>query len=142
MPHNLTQADYDSEPVRYCSKCYSLKIKYEESVDMEYCDDCGSLDILEAPIEEWEAKYERRYNKRFAVKNNNPKDSYIFKMPIEKLKTKVFESPKWKEIIHAVYPSFPGGLSRADSVIMFFDNLIKHNKLDDLRLFLYNHTNY
>ena len=57
--------EYDSEPVKYCARCFSLKIKYEESIDAECCGDCGSSDILESSIEEWEKKYERKYGKKF-----------------------------------------------------------------------------
>ena len=34
---NLQECDEDS--VIYCTKCYSLKIKYEESIDMDCCAD-------------------------------------------------------------------------------------------------------
>jgi len=130
--------DYDSEPVRYCAKCYSLKIKYEESIDSECCADCGSSDVLEAPIEEWEKMYERRYGHKFAEKNNDPKKSFIFKLPIQKLKTKVYESEFCRDIIKTMYPKFPGGLGRADSVILFFDTVIKQNRLEELKLLLFN----
>jgi len=138
MDNHKTHNDYDSEPVRYCAKCYSLKIKYEESIDSECCADCGSSDVLEAPIEEWEKKYERRYGHKFTEKNNDPKKSFIFKLPLNKLKTKVYESESCREIIKALYPRFPGGLSRADAVILFFDTLIKQNRLDELKLLLFN----
>jgi hypothetical protein len=134
--------DYDSEPVRYCARCYSLKIKYEEVIDSECCADCGSSDILEAPIEEWEKKYERRYGHKFTVKESDPKKTFIFKLPLEKLKTKVYESPMWKDIIRSVYPSFPGGLGRADSIILFFDTLIKQGRLDELKMILYKRFKY
>ena len=119
--------DYDSEPVRYCSKCYSLKVKYEEEIDSEYCADCGCSDILESSFAEWEQKYERRYGHKFAVKNEDPKKSFIFNLSLEKIKTKVYNSEKWKDIIKTLYPKFPGGLSKADSIILFFDTIIKHN---------------
>ena len=56
MPETRELNDYDSEPVRYCSRCYSLKVKYDETLDSEYCGDCGCSDISEAPIEIWEEK--------------------------------------------------------------------------------------
>ena len=119
--------DYDSEPVRYCARCYSLKVKYEESVDYECCGDCGSSDILEAPIEEWEKKYERRYGHKFTQKEQDPKNTFIFKLPLDKLKAKVYESSQWREIINAIYPKFPGGYGKADSIILFFDTLVRQN---------------
>ena len=129
--------DYDSEPVRYCARCYSLKVKYEESVDSECCGDCGSSDILEASIEEWEKKYERRYGHKFTQKEQDPKNTFIFRLPLDKLKAKVYESSQWREIINAIYPKFPGGYGKADSIILFFDTLVRQNKLNELRLLLY-----
>jgi hypothetical protein len=131
--------DYDSEPVRYCARCYSLKIKYDETLDSEYCGDCGCSDTIEAPIEEWEKKYERRYGKKFAEKQEDPKKTFIFRMPLEKIKSKVYNSPKWREIIKAIYPRFPGGYGKADSILLFFDTLVKQNRLDELKLFLFKH---
>ena len=32
--------NYDDEPVVYCSRCYSLKIKYEEAIDSDCCMEC------------------------------------------------------------------------------------------------------
>lgn len=129
--------DYDSEPVRYCMRCYSLKIKYEEAIDSECCGDCGCSDIDTTTIEEWENKYQRRYGNKFVVKSNDPKASPIFKMSLEKIKTKVYKSDKWKELIHKMYPRFPKGLSKTDSILMFFDKLIKDNKIDDFKMILY-----
>lgn len=134
--------DYDSEPVRYCARCYSLKVKYDESIDSEYCVDCGSSDIAESSIDEWEKKFERRYNCRYVVKNEDPQQSFLFNLPIEKLKTKVYNSPHWKEIINRLYPHFPGGLSRTDSIILLFDKLVKDNKLKDLKLMLMKYFKY
>lgn len=138
MSEQEKPANYDDEPVKYCARCYSLKVKYEDAIDSECCADCGSSDILEAPIEEWEKKYEKRYKHKFTEKNDDPKKSFIFKMPIEKLKTKVYESEHWREIIHHLYPRFPGGFGRADSIILLFDKLIKDNKIEELKLYLYN----
>lgn len=128
---------YDEEPVRFCAKCYSLKVKYEEATDSEYCGDCGCTDMLEAPFEVWEKKYEGRYKHKFAERNEDPRKSFIFKMPISKLKQKVYDSDKWKEIIKTIFPRFPEGYSKADSVILFFDAIIKHNKIEELKLLLY-----
>lgn len=128
--------DYDSEPVRYCAKCYSLKIKGDDSTDFEYCADCGCSDIREAPFEVWEEKYETKYGHKFAIKTEDPKKTFIFSLTTEQLKTKVYKSDKWKDIIRSLYPRFPGGLSKADSIILFFHTLIKDNKLNELKLLL------
>ena len=134
--------DYDSEPVKYCARCYSLKIKYEEVIDSECCADCGCSDVAESSIEEWEKKYERRYGKKFVKKQDDPRKTFLFNLPISKLKSKVYEYPRWREVIHAIYPKFPSCYGKADSIILFFDTLIKENKLDELKLFLLKHIKF
>ena len=134
--------DYDSEPVKYCARCYSLKIKYEDALDSECCAECGSTDIQEAPVEEWEKKYERRYGHKLTQKTEDPKKTYFFKMTPKELMHKVADSPKWKEIIKGIYPHFPGGYGKADSIVLFFDTLTRQNKLGELKLFLFKHFKY
>lgn len=128
--------DYDSEPVIFCSRCYSLKIKHDDGMDSDYCADCGCFDVQEAPLEEWEKLYEKRYRHKFTQKNEDPKKTFIFNLTTEELKTKVYKSDKWNYIIHNIYPKFPGGLGKADSIILFFHHLIKDNKLNDLKFLL------
>ncbi len=132
-----TYNDYDSEPVRYCARCYSLKIKYDEDIDSDYCMDCGCTDTVESLIEDWEKKYEAKYGHKYTEKSNNIKKSPIFQLSINKLMQKVYDSQKWETIIRTIYKNFPRGLSRADSIVLFFDTLIKGNRLDDLRELLY-----
>lgn len=134
--------NYDSEPVRYCANCYSLKVKYDESTNLEYCGDCGCLDIHEAPIEEWEKKYERRYGHKFTEKQEDPKKTFVFSLTTEELKTKIYNSEKWKSIIKSIYPRFPGGLSKADAIILFFHHIIQDNKLNDLKFLLFKLIKY
>ena len=130
--------DYDSEPVRYCSKCYSLKVRYEESIDAECCMECGCADTKEASIEDWEKLYERRYGSKYVVKNSNPRNAPIFKLSISELKYKVFDHPKWKNIILTLYPRFPKIREKADAVFLLFNKLLKDNRIDDLRFLLLN----
>ena len=61
--------DYNTEPVTYCARCYSLKIKHEDALDADYCGECGSTDTAEASIEEWERLFERRYGHKYAEKS-------------------------------------------------------------------------
>lgn len=126
--------DYDNEPVYYCSNCYSLKIKREECTGIDYCAECGCSDILETPISIWEQLYESRYGKRYTAKNENPRKSFIFKLPVDSLKAKVYESPHLNAIVHSLYAKFPKGLTRIECVVLLFDKLIKDNRLDDLRM--------
>ena len=130
------KGNYDSEPVKYCSKCYSLKIRYEEAIDSECCAECGSSDISEDSVYVWEKKYEQRYGHKFAVKNEDPTKSHIFKLSMPKLKAKVCDCPRWREIIYHIYPNFPGGWGKADSLILFFNKLYEDDRMDDLRLLL------
>ena len=58
-------------------------------------------------------------------------------MSISKLMHKVADSSKWEIIIRSLCNSFPKGLSKADSIVVFFDLLIKENRLDKLREYLY-----
>ena len=127
---------YDLEPVRFCARCYSLKIKYEEALDTDCCMECGCSDTETATIEEWESLFERRYGHKYVIKGNDPKKSPIFQLSISKLKERVFESPSWRAIIKTLYPRFPKKLSKAESIILLFDKLIRDNRLDDLRLLL------
>ena len=58
---------YNNEPVFYCAECLSLRIRpYNDNTN--YCDDCGSTDILTAPIEVWEKLYEAKYGKKYINK--------------------------------------------------------------------------
>lgn len=136
MPLNESSNEYDLEPVKYCARCYSLKIKYEETTDSEYCGDCGCSDTMTASIEEWEKLYEKRYGSKYTVKGTDPKKSPIFLLPLDKLKEKLYNSPMMDAIIHSLYPRFPRGLGKADAIIMLFNFLIRDNRLDDLRLTL------
>ena len=53
---------YDNEPVFYCKSCLSLKIKTVPMMaGFDYCDKCGSTNIEEASIWEWENKYIEKY---------------------------------------------------------------------------------
>lgn len=131
--------NYDDEPVAYCAGCYSLKIKYEDTIDSDCCMECGCTDIREAPFEVWEKMYEQRYGHKYAEKSNDPRKNPIFKMSVSKLMNKVSESNLWQKFTHVLYPKFPGGLSKADSIILLFSKLAKDNRMDELRLLLMKH---
>lgn len=129
-------SEYDLEPVKYCSNCYSLKIKYEEIIDAECCGECGCSDIVTSSISEWEEKYEKRYGHKFTCKSGNPQKHPIYKLPIRELKKRVFQSSLWQNICRKLYPKFPVRLNRADGVMWLFDRLIKDNRINDLKLLL------
>lgn len=135
MPEQESLNNYDSEPVVYCANCLSLKIKHNDDLDMDYCD-CGCTDIKECLPEQWEALYEKKYGHRYLEKSDMRK-SPIFQLSFSKLMHKVSDSPKWEFIIKEIYGHLPKGLSKADSIVVFFDKLVKDNKLDALRTLLY-----
>ncbi len=138
MSEQRNTGSYDEEPVEYCSKCYSLKIKYEDAIDSDCCMDCGCSDVLTTTIDNWERLYERRYGHKFVTKTNDPRKSNYFKASVDELKVMVYKSPIWNVIIRNMYQKFPGGLGRADAVILFFNKLIKDNRIDELRMYLWN----
>ena len=126
--------DFDAEPVVYCPRCYSLNIVYEDAIRADCCGDCGCSDVKTSTIDIWEKLYQKRYGHKFVERSNNVRDSFIFQMSTERLKTMLFKDPSWREICKTLYPTFPGGLSKADSVILLFAKLCQENRLDDLRM--------
>lgn len=63
---NEDKEKYNEEPVFYCTKCLSLKIRSVERLeDSEYCDDCGSTCIEKLSIDEWESLYKKKFNHRY-----------------------------------------------------------------------------
>lgn len=54
--------EYNQEPVYYCKHCLSLRIMGVASLDnAEYCDECGSTNIEQTSIEEWEKLYKEKH---------------------------------------------------------------------------------
>lgn len=54
--------EYDKIPVLYCKNCLSLRIMGVPSIDdASFCDDCGSSDVEQCTIEEWQKMYKDRY---------------------------------------------------------------------------------
>lgn len=135
MPDN--HKIYDEEPVEYCTKCYSLKIKYEDAIDGDCCMDCGCTETATASIEDWERLYESRYGHKFVEKSDNPRTSLWFKMPLSKLKVAFYRSEHFYEILNRLYPRFPHGLSKTEMVILLFDKLCKDGRIDDLRYLMW-----
>lgn len=54
--------DYDDEAVWYCKDCLRLTIVDGE---VPYCSYCGSVDIGEVGIREWEEMWRERYGEWF-----------------------------------------------------------------------------
>ena len=68
----LTKEDYNDIPVFYCRKCLSLCI-LEDSEYGDYCQECGSTDIGQIQIEEWEKLYNESLKEPDYGKGNNYK---------------------------------------------------------------------
>jgi hypothetical protein len=141
MVEQKNMNEMESDTVDFCSRCYSLKIKYEDSIGMDCCGDCGCTDFRTASFDEWEKLYKERYDHKYVEGTRDIKKSPIFQMSNDKLKIKVSNDPSWREICRAMYPTFPNWLSKADSVILLFAKLYQENRLDDLRMELIKRNN-
>lgn len=64
--------EYNDIPVIYCSECLSLKISTVDGID--YCEQCGSTDMKEANIFDWEKIYEDRYSEKYLNIKENGKE--------------------------------------------------------------------
>ena len=136
MSEQNKMSGYDSEPVVYCAKCYSLRIKHEDSIDADCCMDCGCSDIKESSIETWEKMYEMRYGKKFTRKSNDVKNHPVFKMSLRELRHRLCKLPVWKLFVNKLYPEFPRGLNKTDSALLLFDKLLKDCRVDEFRMLL------
>ena len=64
--------DYNTVPVYYCKSCLSLGVKSVASgLDLDYCKDCGSTDIEQTHIEDWQKLYRERYGFDYLTKELN-----------------------------------------------------------------------
>ncbi len=137
---NKQNVNYDEEPVEYCSKCYSLKIVHEDSIDSDCCMDCGSTDIASTDISTWEELYKKRYGRKFIERNNDPRDSIYFKLPISTLKTKLYQDERLLgTVLRKLYPRFPNGLTKEEIILVLFDKLSKDSRMSDLRMTFYDY---
>ena len=58
--------EYNSIPVLYCKRCLSIKVMNISIIeDLDYCDECGSTDIGQCSIEEWEELYKDKYGHKY-----------------------------------------------------------------------------
>ena len=65
----MDKDQFDDEPVYYCKRCLSLKIKQIPILgNQDYCEDCNSTDVSTTTIEEWNKMYEKKYGHPFVQK--------------------------------------------------------------------------
>lgn len=67
---NIRKEEYNNVPVLYCKHCLSLKIRtiLPDIINSDYCDECGSTDIGETSIEEWEKLYKEKFGHKYLDK--------------------------------------------------------------------------
>lgn len=62
----MAKEDFDTIPVFYCKNCLSLKIRDVKRIEnSEYCDNCGSTEVEQTTIKEWESIYKSRYGHNY-----------------------------------------------------------------------------
>lgn len=62
----MAKEDFDTIPVFYCKNCLSLKIRDVKRIEnSEYCDNCGSTEVEQTTIKEWENIYKSRYGHNY-----------------------------------------------------------------------------
>jgi len=53
---------YNDDPVYYCKRCLSLGIRQVPLMkNLDYCEDCGAVDIGVTDIEEWQKMYRKKF---------------------------------------------------------------------------------
>lgn len=58
--------EYNNIPVHFCKECLSLRVMSVAGMDeASYCDDCGSTDIGETSIKEWDELYEKKHGFKY-----------------------------------------------------------------------------
>jgi hypothetical protein len=65
---DIQKDEYNKEPVYYCKHCLSLNIRGVSEMDLDYCDDCGSTEIDNCLIEDWNNKYRERFGHNYLDK--------------------------------------------------------------------------
>lgn len=138
MSKKAKKEDYNDDPVTYCSRCYSLNIKQDDAVGFDFCGECGCTDFSTTDVFTWEKLFKNRYGHDFVEASHDFRKSPVFTMSLDRLKAMVFKDECWKELCRAMYPAFPEGISKADSVVLLFAKIIQDNRLDELRMELIN----
>lgn len=94
---------------------------------------CGCSEVVESSIEEWEKLYKDRYGHSYVERSGDPYKKHIYRMTIQELKTELYHRDNYRQIIEAIYPSFPKYFSGIDAILVLFDALVKDGNLNKLR---------
>lgn len=63
------QSEYNKEPIYYCKNCLSLRVRNIPLIEQsDYCDECGSTNIEQSTIEEWEEIYKNKFGHKYLDK--------------------------------------------------------------------------
>mgnify|MGYP003595038515 FL=1 len=60
----MNKEDYNNIPVHFCTNCLSLKIRFTDD-GIDFCDECGDIDIETTHIDIWSRLYESKYGHKF-----------------------------------------------------------------------------
>lgn len=72
--NNKMENNYNEDPVFYCKDCLSLKIHSIPQLDnSDYCETCGSNNVGQCSIEEWEQLFESKYGYKYLEENGRDK---------------------------------------------------------------------
>lgn len=141
MGHALSQTypteDYDLEPICYCPRCYSLRIGRIGNIDgADYCMDCGCSETAEASIGEWERLYKERYGHKLVERVRSPQEARIEGMSSSELREELCGRDDWRVIAESLYPGFPRGLPKVDSILVLFDKVTRDGREKEVKKLL------
>ena len=62
----LVNAEYNEEPITFCKRCLSIRIRSEVNSNGDeicFCEECGSTKMAETNVFNWEHLYKETYGK-------------------------------------------------------------------------------
>lgn len=60
----MTKEDYNNIPIHFCTNCLSINIRFTDD-ELDFCDDCGDIDIKTTHVDLWSRLYEEKYGHKF-----------------------------------------------------------------------------
>jgi len=82
--------------------------------------------------------YRSRYGHLYVSERRDIRNHPIFQYTLSELRMRLLNRTDCMNIITKMYPKFPKGFGKKDSVFLFFDRLLKDNRVNDLRYYLLN----
>ena len=62
----MTKEDYNNIPIHFCTNCLSINIRFTDD-ELDFCDDCGDIDIKTTHVDLWSRLYEEKYGHKFLI---------------------------------------------------------------------------